>query len=90
MDDGKHAGHRALTDLFAYPFMSCLIERRTRRIARGTSIDAGPLSYQSSNKPAPLTKLEEAILIVSTGVTGLTTHDGPLVRPSDNGKEQRR
>src|SRR5271170_1814419 len=72
---------RALADLFAYPFMSCLVERRTRRIARGTSIDAGALSYTSQNRPAPLSKLEEAILIVSTGVTGLSTHDGPLEKP---------
>lgn len=81
MDEGRQAGHRALQELFAYPFMSCLVERRTRRIARGTSVDAGALSYSSPHKPAPLTKLEEAILIVSTGVTGLTTHDGPLYKP---------
>ena len=61
--------------------MSCLTERRTRRIARGTSLNAGPLSYQSTNQPEPLSPIEEAILIVSTGVTGLFTHDGPLVRP---------
>lgn len=71
----------ALRDLFEYPFMSCLIERRTRRIARGTSVIAGQLSHQSKNAPAPLGSLEEAILIVSTGAVGLTTHDGPLVRP---------
>lgn len=61
--------------------MQCLAERRTRRVARGASIDAGPLSHHSTNPPAPLSKLEEAILIVSTGVVGLTTHDGPLVTP---------
>jgi hypothetical protein len=70
-----------LQSLFSYPFMSCLAERRTRRIARGTSVDAGPLSWTSNHEPAPLTKLEEAVLIVATGVTGLTTHDGPLNRP---------
>src|SRR6266566_6434813 len=75
------ASHPGLRDLFEYPFMSCLIERRTRRIARGTSINAGPLSHKSTNAPAPLDKLEEAVLIVSTGAIGLTTHDGPLIRP---------
>jgi hypothetical protein len=75
---GSHPG---LHDLFTYPFMSCLVERRTRRIARGTSVIAGPLSYNSTNAPAPLSKLEEAVLIVSTGAVGLTTHDGPLIRP---------
>jgi hypothetical protein len=81
MNQQTHTTHPGLKDLFSYPFMSCLVERRTRRIARGTSINAGSLSYTSSNKPAPLSKLEEAVLIVSTGVTGLSTHDGPLVRP---------
>src|ERR1700722_14330992 len=81
MAQPKLPAHAGLQDLFSYPFMSCLAERRTRRIARGTSIDAGPLSYNSNNQPAPLSKLEEAILIVSTGVTGLTMHDGPLQKP---------
>lgn len=75
-----------LQNLFAYPFMSCLAERRTRRIARGTSVNAGSLSYVSNNRPAPLSKLEEAILIVSTGITGVVTHDGPLFR-SDGERE---
>ena len=77
-----HGEHAGLRSLFEYPLMSCLAERRTRRIAQGTSINAGPLSYTSDKKPYPLTKLEEAILIVSTGVTGLTTHDGPLYMPN--------
>lgn len=72
----------ALEDLFAYPFMSALVERRTRRVARGTSIEAGPLTHHSTNQPAPLTPLEEAILITCvTGVTGITMHDGPLTKP---------
>jgi hypothetical protein len=81
MDKKDQATHLGLKNLFSYPFMSCLVERRTRRIARGTSIDAGPLSYVSTNQPAALSELEEAVLIVSTGVTGLATHDGPLNRP---------
>ena len=56
-----HDPERALKDLFAYPFMSALTERRTRRMPRGVSIDAGPLSWESKNPPAPLTKLEEAM-----------------------------
>ena len=78
-EDG--ATHNGLKELFEYPFMSCLTDRRTRRVARGTSINAGPLSYTSPNQPDPLSKLEEAILIVSTGITGISTHDGPLIRP---------
>lgn len=70
----------ALADLAGYPFLSALTERRTRRIPRGFSVNAGPLSHESHNAPAPLSKLEEAILVTCvTGITGITTHDGPLV-----------
>src|SRR4030095_1735454 len=58
--------------------MSAIFDRRTRRVARGTSIVSGPLGYTSPNKPAPLSPLEEAVLVVSTGLTGKTTmHDVP-------------
>lgn len=74
--------HPGLEDLFRYPFMSALMERRTRRLARGTSLAAGDLSFESPNEPEPLTALEEAVLITCiTGVTGATTHDGPLTKP---------
>ena len=86
MNGGNH-GHSGLNDLSSYPFISCLEERRTRRVARGTSIDAGPLSHKSTNRPAPLSRLEEAILIVCTGATGVTTHDGPLEKPDGGGRE---
>jgi len=70
-----------LADLFGYPLFSALTERRTRRIPRGFSVDAGALSHESSNDAAPLTKLEEAILVTTiAGVTGVTTHDGPLTK----------
>lgn len=71
----------ALAELFRYPLMSALFDRRTRRISRGTSIMAGDLSYESPNDPAPLAALEEAVLIASTGLTGVTMHDGPLTKP---------
>ena len=82
-----HDGHDPLRDLFSYPLMSALTERRTRRIPRGHSVTAGALSHESTNDPAPLTPLEEALLITCiTGITGVTTHDGPLVKP--NGKPE--
>ena len=62
--------HKGLRELFTYPLMSAIFERRTRRVARGTSIVSGPISYNSPNKPAPLSPLEEAVLVVSTGSTG--------------------
>ncbi|OLE73783.1 MAG: hypothetical protein AUI36_00145, partial [Cyanobacteria bacterium 13_1_40CM_2_61_4] len=67
-----------MRELFTYPLMSAIFDRRTRRVARGTSIVSGPISYTSPNKPAPLSPLEEAVLVVSTGLTGSTTmHDVP-------------
>ncbi|HEY2151219.1 MAG TPA: hypothetical protein VGH34_10440, partial [Vicinamibacterales bacterium] len=62
-------GHKGLQDLFTYPLMSAITERRTRRVARGTSIVSGPISHISTNAPAPLSPLEEAVLVVSTGLT---------------------
>src|SRR6201989_3202252 len=76
---GAHAG---LQDFFSYPLSSCLQDRRTRRVAQGVSLQAGEITYESSNDPSPLSPLEEAILIASTGVTGAVMHDGPLTKPS--------
>src|SRR5436309_15520172 len=75
--DGTPA-HPGLSDLFRYPLMSAIAERRSRRVSRGTSVDAGALSHQSTNGPAPLSALEEAVLIVTTGLTGFVLHDGPV------------
>jgi hypothetical protein len=70
-----------------YPLLSAIRERRTRRVCCGTSILAGGLSHESTNKPIPLSPLEEAILIVSTGLTGLPAmHDVPLEKP-EGGQE---
>ena len=78
----KATRNSGIEALFQYPLMSALFDRRTRRIARGTSLLAGPLSYTSTNAPLPLSALEEAVLIVSTGLTGIVMHDGPLQIPS--------
>jgi len=70
--------HKGLNELFKYPLMDAIIDRRTRRVAQGMSIDAGPLSHVSANEPKPLSELEEAVLVVSTGLTGSSTmHDVP-------------
>jgi hypothetical protein len=75
-----------LADVLGYPLLSAIRERRSRRIARGVSVDAGALSHASTNAPRPLSPLEEAILIVATGITGVATMDGPLDIPG-GGKE---
>jgi hypothetical protein len=76
--------HPGLADLFRYPLMSAIVERRSRRVCRGTSVEAGGVSHQSGNAPAPLSALEEAIVVVTTGLTGLLMHDGPI-DPSELG-----
>lgn len=74
-DPSKHPG---LAELFRYPLMSAIVERRSRRVSRGTSVVAGDLIHQSTNPPAPLSPLEEAVLVVTTGLTGFQLHDGPI------------
>jgi len=77
---GGGSSERGLRELFTYPLMSAIFDRRTRRVARGTSIPSGPISHTSTNTPAPLSPLEEAVLIVSTGLTGKSTmHDVPAL-----------
>jgi hypothetical protein len=78
--------HPGLQDLLQYPLMSAIAERRTRRIAQGVSLSAAGLSHTSTNTAKPLSALEEAVLIVATGVTAPVMHDGPLTRP-DGGPE---
>ncbi|HSR66310.1 MAG TPA: hypothetical protein VLU25_00085 [Acidobacteriota bacterium] len=77
---------KGLGELFDYPLLSAMRQRRTRRISQGTSLEAGELSHHSQNDPKPLSPLEEAVLIVCTGLTGPIMHDGPLVMP-DGGEE---
>jgi len=77
-----HIDHPGLSDLFAYPLIEAVRERRTRRVARGVSIEAGPLSHRSTSAPEALSPLEEAVLIASIGITGAVMHDGPLTKPA--------
>src|SRR3954470_6960954 len=81
------SSHPGLRSLFSYPLMEAIAERRTRRVARGTSITSGPITHTSTNAPAPLTPLEEAVLVVSTGLTGRATmHDVPAL--NDDGSSR--
>lgn len=49
--------HGSLNDLFEYPLMSALVDRRTRRLARGTSTKAGPLTKAQYERQAAHDKL---------------------------------
>ncbi|MEX2229756.1 MAG: hypothetical protein WEB13_08985 [Dehalococcoidia bacterium] len=66
-----------------YPLMSAILNRRSRRISKGLKqVPAGTLSYTSTQEPQPLTALEEALLIATTGATGISMHDVPFKTPS--------
>src|SRR3954465_1529414 len=73
--------HAGLQDFLSYPFAQAIQDRRTRRVAHGTSLKHGAQPYESANPPSPLTPLEEAVLIASTSVTGAVMHDGPTRKP---------
>jgi hypothetical protein len=74
--------HQGFEAALKYPLLCAIFDCRLRRISRGLpSVPAGSLSYQSKEKPEPLTPLKEALLIAVTGTTGLTMTDGPFQTP---------
>jgi nitroreductase len=79
MSNGEAKG---LDALLARPLLETIWHRRTHRVSRGISeLKAGSMSYQSTQKPVPLSELEEAVLIATTGHTGLTMPDRPFQDP---------
>ena len=76
---GPLAGLESATQ---YPLLSAIFNRRSRRISKGLKqVPAGSLSYTSTQAPQPLTPLEEALLIATTGITGIAMHDVPFKTP---------
>jgi hypothetical protein len=63
---------QALPDGVAdFPFFTALLERRSRRFAKGMFLDGGPLSHESRLAREPLTVAEEAALaFAACGITG--------------------
>lgn len=62
-----------------YPLIRAIFHRRSRRICKGIhDVNAGGHSYHSSEKPQPLSPLEEAMLIAVVGVTGINLPDRPF------------
>ncbi len=76
-----NAGLRAFAER---PLLETLHSRRTHRVSRGSSLEAGSMSYESDQPRTPLTDLEEAVLISLTGCTGLTMPDRPFADPRDH------
>jgi hypothetical protein len=80
-----HHSEAGLDSVLSYPLLQAIFDRRSRRISKGLqSVPAGSLSYVSKHEPEPLTELEEALLIVATGVTGVTMPDQPFT--TEDGK----
>ena len=54
--------------LLERPLLTSIWNRRTHRMSRGSSIEAGSLSWTSDESREPLTDLEEAILPQSADI----------------------
>ena len=73
---------RGLDALKARSLIETIWKRRTHRVSRGSDVSAGPMSYKSPHPRAPLSPLEEAVLIAATGCTGLSMPDRPFYDPN--------
>ena len=64
--------------LARYPLLDALTERRSRRFGKGMSLNGGPLAYQSTHAPQPLSIEEEAALaFAGCGITGFALAELP-------------
>jgi hypothetical protein len=64
--------------LARYPLLDALIERRSRRFGSGMSLNGGPLAYDSTHAPQPLSLEEEAALaFAGCGITGFALSELP-------------
>lgn len=62
---------KGLTQAAQFPLIDAIHGRRSRRFARGASIPDGPLAYTSKHDPAPLSELEQMLLLTTVaGNTG--------------------
>ena len=71
-----------------YSLVQALLERRSRRFARGLHLNGGPLAYQSSAAPQALSLEEEAALaFAACGVTGYALAELPYDTGSTPGAQ---
>ena len=62
-----------IRELWNFPLLKALYGRRSRRFGMGMEMPPGPLAFKSRHAPAPLTRLEQALLVAAgTGVNGWT------------------
>src|SRR5690348_12807669 len=71
-----------LDQAWNYPLFEALYRRRSRRFALGFEMPEGPFRYASAHAPAPLSELEEALLVgAGAGFSGLAFWDLPTPAP---------
>ncbi|MBI4606145.1 MAG: hypothetical protein HY721_29615 [Planctomycetes bacterium] len=64
--------------LATYPLLDALLDRRSRRFAKGMRLNGGPLAYESALRPQPLAIEEEAALaFAACGITGYALAELP-------------
>jgi hypothetical protein len=76
------AGNEAARKAWNYPLFDAIFNRRSRRMAFGAEIPAGPTKYKSDKPPIPLDEVEEALLVqAGTGISGMNLSDLPYTYP---------
>ncbi len=61
-----------------YSLLEALLARRSRRFGKGMHLNGGPLAYESTHEPEPLSLTEEATLaFAACGITGYTLAELP-------------
>jgi len=68
-----------LIEAVNFPLIEAIHSRRSRRFARGASIPDGPLAYTSKHDPAPLSEMQQMLLLTTvagnTGWSNLIPHN---------------
>lgn len=62
---------KAMEQIASFPLMHAIMGRRSRRFAVGSSIESGPLAFQSQKPPQPLNEIERTLIVSAmAGNTG--------------------
>ena len=74
----KHSAQEPAQRLGQYSLLEALLARRSRRFGKGMQLNGGPLAYESTHTPEPLSLAEEAALaFAACGITGYTLAELP-------------
>ncbi len=73
-----HSAPEPENKLAHFSLLDALLARRSRRFAKSMRLNGGPLAYESTFEPVPLSQVEEAILaFAACGITGYTMGELP-------------